>query len=86
MRVLFPDYADHIEPGSYAIIGAAALSTGVTRTISTVVIVIELTKQINLLLPILVFNLMSLTIDYSLNCNCSWKYVQHFSLYCINQA
>jgi chloride channel 2 len=49
---------DH-HPTSYAIVGAAALGAGATRTISTAVIVIELTGQVQLLLPILVAVLLS---------------------------
>ncbi|KAK3583412.1 hypothetical protein CHS0354_040381 [Potamilus streckersoni] len=40
-----------IVPGGYAVVGAAALSGSVTRTISTSVIVFELTGQISHVLP-----------------------------------
>jgi H+/Cl- antiporter ClcA len=45
---------DYIDPGMYALIGAGALLAGITRmTISLAVILIELTNDINFLLPIL---------------------------------
>lgn len=44
----------HITAGSYAVVGAAALAASVTRTVSTAVIVFELTGQLNLMLPVLV--------------------------------
>ena len=44
----------YIIPGGYAVVGAAAMSAGVTRTISTAVIVFELTGQLEFLLPVLV--------------------------------
>uniref|UniRef100_A0A3B1J7J6 Uncharacterized protein n=1 Tax=Astyanax mexicanus TaxID=7994 RepID=A0A3B1J7J6_ASTMX len=40
-------------PGSYAVAGAAALSGAATHTISTAMIVYELTGQINFIFPIL---------------------------------
>lgn len=43
-----------IIPGAYAVVGAAAFSAGVTRTLSTSVIVFELTGQLNHMLPVLV--------------------------------
>jgi len=43
-----------IVPGGYAVVGAAALASGVTRTFSTAVIVFELTGQLNHMLPVLV--------------------------------
>uniref|UniRef100_A0A674EGC1 Chloride voltage-gated channel 2 n=1 Tax=Salmo trutta TaxID=8032 RepID=A0A674EGC1_SALTR len=52
MAVMFPDgiHADGsvypIVPGGYAVVGAAALSGAVTHTVSTAVIVFELTGQI----------------------------------------
>ncbi|KAL6061604.1 Anion/proton exchange transporter [Balamuthia mandrillaris] len=52
MAAIFPSLA--INPSGYAIVGAAALSAGATRTISTAVLVVELTGQLNLLLPNLV--------------------------------
>ncbi|GAA6087153.1 chloride channel protein 2-like isoform X1, partial [Tachysurus ichikawai] len=40
-------------PGSYAVAGAAAMSGAATHTISTAMILFELTGQINFLFPIL---------------------------------
>lgn len=45
---------DYIDPGMYALIGAGAVLAGITRmTVSLAVILIELTNDINFLLPIL---------------------------------
>eukprot|EP00011_Vannellida_sp_DIVA3-517-6-12_P004637 CAMPEP_0114610798 /NCGR_PEP_ID=MMETSP0168-20121206/3787_1 /TAXON_ID=95228 ORGANISM="Vannella sp., Strain DIVA3 517/6/12" /NCGR_SAMPLE_ID=MMETSP0168 /ASSEMBLY_ACC=CAM_ASM_000044 /LENGTH=881 /DNA_ID=CAMNT_0001821753 /DNA_START=49 /DNA_END=2691 /DNA_ORIENTATION=+ len=44
----------YIHPGCYAVVGAAAMSAGVTRTLSTAVIVFELTGQMALLIPVLI--------------------------------
>eukprot|EP00043_Microstomoeca_roanoka_P017256 m.179777 g.179777 ORF g.179777 m.179777 type:complete len:159 (+) comp16604_c0_seq5:401-877(+) len=46
--------ANHIVPGGYAVVGAAALAGSVTHTISTSVIVFELTGQIHHILPVMV--------------------------------
>ncbi len=43
-----------ISPGGYAVVGAASLAGSVTHTISTSVIVFELTGQITHILPIMV--------------------------------
>ena len=43
-----------IRPGCYALVGSAAMSGSVTRTISTSVIVFELTGQIAHSLPVLI--------------------------------
>ena len=40
--------------GGYAVVGAAGLSAGVTRTLSTAVIVFELTGQLQYFMPVLV--------------------------------
>ncbi|XP_067658627.1 chloride channel protein 2-like [Haliotis asinina] len=45
------DVLRKIVPGGYAVVGAASLSGSVTRTISTAVIVFELTGQISHVLP-----------------------------------
>lgn len=44
----------NISPGSYAIVGAGAFASGVTRTVSTAVLAVEITRQIGVLLPVLV--------------------------------
>ena len=43
-----------ISPGGYAVVGAASLAGAVTHTISTSVIVFELTGQITHILPVMV--------------------------------
>ena len=40
-----------IQPGWFAVAGAAALLSGVTRTISAIVIIFEVTGQLFLLIP-----------------------------------
>eukprot|EP00050_Salpingoeca_kvevrii_P002557 m.196978 g.196978 ORF g.196978 m.196978 type:complete len:188 (-) comp10638_c0_seq1:632-1195(-) len=50
---------DHIVVGVYAVVGAAALAGAVTHTISTSVIVFELTGQIHHILPVMVAVLVS---------------------------
>ena len=57
MATLFPDGigGEHVVPGGYAIVGAAAFSGSVTHTVSTAVIVFELTGQIGHVLPCVVF-------------------------------
>ncbi|XP_043213453.1 chloride channel protein 2-like [Amphibalanus amphitrite] len=65
MANLFPRgfrYGHHISPilpGGYAIVGAAALAGSVTNTISTSVIVFELTGQITHILPVMIAVLIS---------------------------
>lgn len=44
----------HVMPGGYAVIGAASLSGAVTHTVSTAVIVFELTGQISHILPVMI--------------------------------
>ncbi|XP_051944032.1 chloride channel protein 2a isoform X3 [Hippocampus zosterae] len=60
MAAMFPDgiHANGsvypIVPGGYAVVGAAALSGAVTHTVSTAVIVFELTGQISHILPVMI--------------------------------
>ncbi|XP_033103927.1 chloride channel protein 2-like isoform X2 [Anneissia japonica] len=60
MSAWFPDgisnghLLNKIVPGGYAVVGAAALSGSVTHTISTSVIVFELTGQITHILPVMI--------------------------------
>lgn len=60
MATMFPDgiHSDGsvypIVPGGYAVVGAAALSGAVTHTVSTAVIVFELTGQISHILPVMI--------------------------------
>ncbi|CAD5227587.1 unnamed protein product [Bursaphelenchus xylophilus] len=61
--VMYPDgfrsLGRHINPGAYAVVGAAAFSGGVTHTISVAVIAFELTGQIVLILPVMIASLIS---------------------------
>lgn len=65
MTVLYPNgfvsggTIYHIVPGGYAVVGAASLSGAVTHTISTAVIVFELTGQIAHILPVMLAVLIS---------------------------
>ena len=65
MAALFPDgfyigdQIYRIVPGGYAVVGAASLSGAVTHTISTSVIVFELTGQISHILPVMIAVLIS---------------------------
>ena len=65
MAAIFPDgiYSGseiyRIVPGGYAVVGAASLSGAVTHTISTSVIVFELTGQISHILPVMIAVLIS---------------------------
>ncbi|KAF7648961.1 hypothetical protein LDENG_00149300 [Lucifuga dentata] len=60
MAAMFPDGIHEdgsvypIVPGGYAVVGAAALSGAVTHTVSTAVIVFELTGQISHILPVMI--------------------------------
>ncbi|KAF4698674.1 Chloride Channel, partial [Perkinsus olseni] len=51
---------------AYAIIGAAALSGGFTRTISTAVVVFELTNNLSLLVPVITAVLVAYTVNGAL--------------------
>ncbi|KAL6067906.1 Chloride channel protein 2 [Balamuthia mandrillaris] len=53
----------NVVAGGYAVVGAAAFSAGVTRTISTSVIVFELTGQLNHVLPVMVAVLIASAIS-----------------------
>ncbi|XP_076139097.1 chloride channel protein 2-like isoform X2 [Alosa pseudoharengus] len=72
MAAWFPDgihtdsttYA--IVPGGYAVVGAAALSGAVTHTVSTAVIVFELTGQISHILPIMIAVILANAVAQSL--------------------
>uniref|UniRef100_A0A4W3HZA1 Chloride channel protein n=1 Tax=Callorhinchus milii TaxID=7868 RepID=A0A4W3HZA1_CALMI len=72
MAAWFPDgiHADgsiyRIVPGGYAVVGAAALSGAVTHTISTSVIVFELTGQISHILPVMIAVILANAVAQSL--------------------
>ena len=65
MDDMFPELS--VVRGGYAVVGAAALASGVTRTISTAVIVFELTGQLHHMLPILVAVMLSMGVGQILN-------------------
>eukprot|EP00965_Chrysotila_dentata_P011507 376577-Pleurochrysis_carterae.AAC.2 len=54
-----PEFAGEVLPGGYAVLGAAAMAAGVTRTISSAVLVFELTSGLQHMLPILVAVIMA---------------------------
>lgn len=74
MHMTFPDgikYGDYVHtssivPGSYAVVGAAALSGAVTHTISTSVILFEMTGQIVHIIPVILGVLISNAVCQSL--------------------
>ncbi|XP_065495748.1 chloride channel protein 2 isoform X2 [Caloenas nicobarica] len=72
MAAWFPDgiHTDsntyRILPGGYAVVGAAALSGAVTHTVSTAVIVFELTGQISHILPVMIAVILANTVAQSL--------------------
>lgn len=74
MHVAFPNgvrYGEYINtvtivPGSYAVVGAAALSGAVTHTISTSVILFEMTGQIVHIIPVILGVLISNAVCQSL--------------------
>ncbi|XP_075877499.1 chloride channel protein 2-like isoform X2 [Nelusetta ayraudi] len=72
MAAAFPDgiHADGsvypIVPGGYAVVGAAALSGAVTHTVSTAVIVFELTGQISHILPVMIAVILANAVAQSL--------------------
>ncbi|XP_061537608.1 chloride channel protein 2c isoform X1 [Phycodurus eques] len=55
-----------IGPGGYAVVGAAALSGAVTHTVSTAVIVFELTGQISHILPVMIAVILANAVAQSL--------------------
>ncbi|XP_052404967.1 chloride channel protein 2a isoform X1 [Carassius gibelio] len=72
MAAVFPD-GIHIDstvypivPGGYAVVGAAALSGAVTHTVSTAVIVFELTGQISHILPVMIAVILANAVAQSL--------------------
>lgn len=67
--IMFPDgfqTNQAIIPGGYAVVGAAAFAAGVTHTISTSVIVFELTGQIHHILPVMIAVLISNAISQAM--------------------
>ncbi|NP_001306200.1 chloride channel protein 2c [Danio rerio] len=72
MATLFPEgfntdgHIYPIVPGAYAVVGAAALTAGVTHTMSTAVIMMELTGHLSYSLPILISVILSNMVSQSL--------------------
>jgi chloride channel 2 len=68
MATAFPNGVNGsiVSPGGYAVVGAAALAGSVTHTISTSVIVFELTGQITHILPVMIAVLISNAISSAL--------------------
>lgn len=56
-----------IFPGTYAMVGAAAFTSAVTRTLSIVIIVFEITGQLSHMLPVLVAVLVAYSISGGLS-------------------
>lgn len=64
IQVIFSDSDVAVSPaGVYAVIGAAALTSGATQTVSTAVIVFELTGQTSFLLPVLLSTLVAYSVS-----------------------
>lgn len=61
------EYSRSILPGAYACVGAAAMVAGVTRTLSTAVIIFELTGQLSLLLPVLIATVVGCAVGNLIN-------------------
>lgn len=51
-----------IVPGAYAVVGAAALTSGATQTLSTTVIVFELTGQLHHMVPVLLATVIAYSV------------------------
>lgn len=58
-----PQLAGTFVPASFATIGCACMGVSVTHTLSTAVMVVELSGEISLLLPILIGSIISLVIS-----------------------
>lgn len=54
MGHILPHMSDNIQPGGYAVLGAASMAAGVTRTISSAILIFELTGGLQHVLPILI--------------------------------
>eukprot|EP01012_Entosiphon_sulcatum_P046856 TRINITY_DN6322_c0_g1_i1.p1 TRINITY_DN6322_c0_g1~~TRINITY_DN6322_c0_g1_i1.p1 ORF type:complete len:908 (+),score=125.53 TRINITY_DN6322_c0_g1_i1:48-2771(+) len=59
--------SSQIVPGAYAVVGAAAMTSGMTRTLSTAVMVFELTGQLAQALPILIAVCVSIQVGNFFN-------------------
>lgn len=65
----FGSHTNPIVPGGYAVVGAAAFGGAVTHTISTTVIVFELTGQLSHIIPCIIAVLISNAIAQNLESN-----------------
>ncbi|GAM18517.1 hypothetical protein SAMD00019534_016920 [Acytostelium subglobosum LB1] len=66
MKLIFPHMTD-IYPTGYAVVGAAALCGGATRTVSSAVIILELTGNLTYMVPVLVGVVLACGIGNLLN-------------------
>ncbi|KAF2078035.1 hypothetical protein CYY_000673 [Polysphondylium violaceum] len=66
MKVIFPHMED-IYPTGYAVVGAAALCGGATRTVSSAVIILELTNDLTYMVPVLLGVVLSCGIGNLMN-------------------
>eukprot|EP01133_Synstelium_polycarpum_P015762 gene15762-18733_t len=66
MKLIFPHMED-IYPTGYAVVGAAALCGGATRTVSSAVIILELTNDLTYMVPVLVGVVLACGIGNLLN-------------------
>ncbi|KAN0050555.1 hypothetical protein ACTA71_003686 [Dictyostelium dimigraforme] len=66
MLVLFPN-SKEIYPTGYAVVGAAALCGGATRTVSSAMIILELTNDLTYMVPVLLGVVLSCGIGNLLN-------------------
>ncbi|KAL0478934.1 hypothetical protein AKO1_007817, partial [Acrasis kona] len=62
---LFVDTA--VRPGGYAVVGAASLASGCTRTLSTAVILFELTGQLNYMVPVMIATVVATAVGNLFN-------------------
>eukprot|EP01132_Coremiostelium_polycephalum_P003745 gene3745-4664_t len=66
MKLIFPSMKD-IYPAGYAVVGAAALCGGATRTVSSAVIILELTNDLTYMVPVLLGVVLSCGIGNLIN-------------------
>lgn len=66
LGISFGGHTNPIVPGGYAVVGAAAFGGAVTHTISTTVIVFELTGQMSHIIPVIIAVLIANAIAQSL--------------------
>ncbi len=64
--VCFSQVDDKVLPGAYAVVGAASLVSGATHTISTAVVVFEITGQLHMMIPTLIAVLIAYSVSGSI--------------------